>query len=977
MIHIHTLGGLSVRGDDGKPISGAAAQPRRMAVLALLARAGERGVSREKLISLFWPDLDAERGPRTLAQALYALRRDLGVEDAIAGAKELRLDPALVSTDIGQFMAAVSRGDDERAAALYGGAFLDGFHVPNAEDFSRWVDAERVAIARDYTRSLESLARAAVTRGDSVAAVEWWRKLAALEPLNARVAVGLMEALVNAGERAAAIRHAHVYELLVQEELDLPPDKEVLSLAERLRAGADAAVATPAPPAPLPPTAIVPPAPLDDAVFSPRVEPAVTTASSEPAHRANRASRWAIVGTTLVVIAAAAMLVVRSKRTSSAEPNDATLPLVAVGHVAGFGTDSAARTMAGPVSDLLATSLSRVSGLRVISQGRMLELMRVRDGARDTSSAGFIEAARQAGATQVIDGTLYALPAGRLRLDLRQVDVRSGAIGKAHIIEGNDLFALVDSGTARLVAALGRAAPPGSVTDVTTTSVMAYRMYAEGLRAYYRADYRSAMNLFDAALHEDSLFALAAYQGALATSAAGMDEWFDRMQRAKQLASRATERERLAITADWAFRVGAVSLRAIAETLTTRFPAEVGGHLALGVALLREGEFAASRAELQRAVTMDSAVIRSGQLPCAGCDALRSLVSVFILTDSLDAAERTARWWLKVQPTFVDATTTLLSVLDRQGRAAEVDSIFRAADLPYDVTFALRAAHLIRVRDYAAAEQMLDIQTNQTSGGGLRQLDAYWLLAISLREQGRLDRALDAARVLRRFPDLKRKPGGPHSSSVLEAQIELERGRPVAAAALFDTVARLPLIQSVTPPPRVWPLAQAFAARITAGDTSHAEGMIDSMRLLGAVTGSARDARFFHHLRGLLQASRGRDADAIEEFRAAVYSLTDGYTRTSYELARAYVRSGRPRDALTVLRPALHAALDGSALYVNRTELHELLAKAWEDAGVRDSAAANYALVARVWSAGDSPFKARAENARQRAASLSRRPPPA
>jgi len=153
--------------------------------------------------------------------------------------------------------------------------------------------------------------------------------------------------------------------------------------------------------------------------------------------------------------------------------------------------------------------------------------------------------------------------------------------------------------------------------------------------------------------------------------------------------------------------------------------------------------------------------------------------------------------------------------------------------------------------------------------------------------------------------------------------------------------------------------------------------MIDSMRLLGAVTGSARDARFFHHLRGLLQASRGRDADAIEEFRAALYSLTDGYTRTSYELARAYVRSGRPRDALTVLRPALHAALDGSALYVNRTELHELLAKAWEDAGVRDSAAANYALVARVWSAGDPPFKARAENARQRAASLSRRPPPA
>jgi len=46
VIRIDTLGGLSVRGADGRPLTGAAAQPRRMAILALLARAGERGVSR-------------------------------------------------------------------------------------------------------------------------------------------------------------------------------------------------------------------------------------------------------------------------------------------------------------------------------------------------------------------------------------------------------------------------------------------------------------------------------------------------------------------------------------------------------------------------------------------------------------------------------------------------------------------------------------------------------------------------------------------------------------------------------------------------------------------------------------------------------------------------------------------------------------------------------------------------------------------
>src|SRR5262245_25751377 len=98
MIRIHTLGGLSVRDGEGKPLAGQAIQPRRLAVLALLARAGERGMLRDKLLTVLWPDADDERGPRALTQALYALRKNLESDDAITGAKELRLNPQLVSS---------------------------------------------------------------------------------------------------------------------------------------------------------------------------------------------------------------------------------------------------------------------------------------------------------------------------------------------------------------------------------------------------------------------------------------------------------------------------------------------------------------------------------------------------------------------------------------------------------------------------------------------------------------------------------------------------------------------------------------------------------------------------------------------------------------------------------------------------------------------------------------------------------------
>ena len=96
----------------------------------------------------------------------------------------------------------------------------------------------------------------------------------------------------------------------------------------------------------------------------------------------------------------------------------------------------------------------------------MLELMHSLGAAGDTTAGGVVNAARQAGATEVVDGTLYARPDGSLRLDLRRVDLATGAIGDVQTVEGNDLFALVDSGTTRLLTTLGVPVPAGSVAHV-------------------------------------------------------------------------------------------------------------------------------------------------------------------------------------------------------------------------------------------------------------------------------------------------------------------------------------------------------------------------------------------------------------------------------------------------------------------------------------------------------------------------------
>ena len=154
---------------------------------------------------MLWSEAADERARKGLNQALYALRQELGGDEVLLGAQDLRLNPELITCDVSLFTAALKADRLEQAAAEYAGPFLDGFHLSDAPEFERWLEEERAELARDYCGALERLARRAADRGDRIGAVEWWRKLCAQDPLNARVAIGLMEALVAAGDRASAL----------------------------------------------------------------------------------------------------------------------------------------------------------------------------------------------------------------------------------------------------------------------------------------------------------------------------------------------------------------------------------------------------------------------------------------------------------------------------------------------------------------------------------------------------------------------------------------------------------------------------------------------------------------------------------------------------------------------------------------------------------------------------------------------------
>ena len=239
---LRLLGSPSIQGPDGALLCGHAAQRHRIALLALLARSPERGLSRDKVMAYLWPESDAERARNLLKVSIYVLRKALGEDALLSSGDQLRLNPQVIGADVATFDAALLRGEHERAVAAYEGPFLDGFFLSKAPEFEHWVERERDRLADSYATALEALADAAEARRDFAAAAVWWKARAAHDPYDSRVARRLMQSLEVAGNRAAALQHASIHERLLEDEFGLEPDPATRAAVEAIRQRRDAQV---------------------------------------------------------------------------------------------------------------------------------------------------------------------------------------------------------------------------------------------------------------------------------------------------------------------------------------------------------------------------------------------------------------------------------------------------------------------------------------------------------------------------------------------------------------------------------------------------------------------------------------------------------------------------------------------------------------------------------------------------------------
>jgi DNA-binding SARP family transcriptional activator len=742
MLHLKTFGGLSVD-IDGIPGTGAAQQRKTLALLALLAAAGQQGLSRDKLIAALWPETDAEHGRRLLRQSCYALRRDLHTPELFLGSIQLRLNPAMISSDVESFAAALEEHDPSRAVSLYTAPFLDGFYLNEGGEFENWAETTRARLAGQYRGALQALSTEASGRGEYRVAADWWRRLSELDPLSSHAALGQMTALESAGERAEALRLGEAYEKLVRSELGTDPSPELSGWIDQHRHLSENG------------TRPSDSRPADRFAASNRF---TTPDDPVPPRRAVvPVRRWragAAIG--LAALGAAGILLSGSHTDLPTDPN-----LLAV---APFDVlDPSLSIWHEGLVDILARNLDGAGPLRTVPQ--TVGLKRWHGRADRVSAESF---GHRTGAGLVVFGSVRKT---RDTVSLRAavLDLARKRVGPDLEVKGDtaDIGDLADSLGVRVLQALGRDRPIGAVRQVSigSRSLPALKAFLYGEQFYRRGRWDSALVYYDRAIAQDSTFGIAFKQMGMAVDWHPANEQSylrgdAYLRKAAVLNHGLSPKDSMQIAAD-SFSIAAddamdpadlirFSFRwySTLEDAAHRYPEDPEVWYRLGDARFHSdppfgGAPGEALSAFDRAIALDS-----GFAP-----AYEHTLTLAILLNRPDLARKYAAAYLRLDPTDVNAPSMRLSALmldpkrsrgPQAARMIDSASAFVLGDVGTD--------HLGWWADSAeTGVRLLREQTTRSGNGGLPWADTLMyrqFLARELAARGHLREAYQADRRL-------------------------------------------------------------------------------------------------------------------------------------------------------------------------------------------------------------------------------------
>jgi len=242
MIEFRALGPAQLAGPEGSDTQALLARPKLLGLLAFLSVGATRGFQRrDSLIGCFWPELSQERARSAVRQSLYRLRLCLGEEIVVTrGDDEVGVSEAEFWADVTAFEEALAAGELASALKLYRGDLLDGFYVPDAPEFERWLDERRTELRQTASSAAWRLADQEAGLQHTASAGQWSRHARNLAPLDERLLRRVIKLLDRLGDRSGAVREYESFARRLADELELEPSPETKGLIESVRARSEA-----------------------------------------------------------------------------------------------------------------------------------------------------------------------------------------------------------------------------------------------------------------------------------------------------------------------------------------------------------------------------------------------------------------------------------------------------------------------------------------------------------------------------------------------------------------------------------------------------------------------------------------------------------------------------------------------------------------------------------------------------------------
>jgi DNA-binding SARP family transcriptional activator len=949
MLRLCTLGRLSLE-RDGVPVGGIASRRRFLALLALVAGHGVRGISRDKLLAYLWPESDTERARNSLKQALFSIRRALGPAVLVSSGDTVRLDPAAIQVDVWEFEAELERGRAAEAVTLYAGAFLDGFFVSGLGELEEWTEAERRRLARRRTDALERLAGQAAANQKPMASVHWWRQIAAAEPLSSGAALGLMRALVAAGDRAEALAHGLRYETVLQGELGLPLDDEVREFIERVRRAPET------PPAFTRSTSVGPAlrrSPPARALAFPAATLRDPLAELRSAPRRRPAAPLLPLALTLVLGVGINVALHDAPADPPAAAPSARLTVLPF-EILGTGEGGA---LGSGLDALLAAGLDGLQGYRLVPAASGSGWA---GGVPSTQSAASAMA-RRAGARLYVSGRLIVEPE-RLRGSAVIRDRANGDLEIAHAVAEvgrGQLFTLADELARGLVHGLygGPGEQMVRAAATTTRSLPALKAYVEGERALRDDDYPAAVGAFRRALRADPAFALAYYRYSVAADRGGQDDvaaWSAGM--AARYSDRLSEHDRRLVTAYLAGRRGRLDeAERLYRGFVADYPEDAEAWLQLGD-LLRQGNPLRGRSGREAREAYERAL----HLDPGQGDALVYLARIAAIdgrTEQVDSLLRRAEAAMPRRGALDVRAVRAFALNDRPGRALATRALLAEPSL-VPVRLALDVA--VHLGELAGPARFAEVLTTAPGACDVRALGQRMLAQVAIaRGQIRLARHhLEQA-----------YPCDPGAALELGALMAAQPFLTPAASDLAELRRRLRPSANPGLAPSVRLYYSALAA-IRTGDTLAAAHAARALLLIRDTVPTSDLARSLgHSLRARIAVAAGRPAAALAELESAGWERTArlSVVEASDRFLRANLlrRLGRSEEAIGWYRSIAERA-SYELVYLAPAELR--LARIYDARDDRTSAREHYRRFVELWRDADPELQPAVEEAERRLA---------